>query len=50
MDPKWREWIRYFIEATINQANDYIDKLVIMNNRHREIGVHGLSQNIDLRQ
>lgn len=48
-DHKWREWILYFIEATINQANNYIDKLLKIENLHRELEEFALSRNINLK-
>ena len=48
-NPKWKEWILYFIEATINQANNYIDKLVKIEQLHSELEEYATSHNINNR-
>lgn len=36
-EPKWKEWILFFLNASIKQANRYIEKLVVIENLYNDV-------------
>jgi Fic family protein len=48
-EPQWREWILYFIESTIKQANHYIEKLEKIEALYKELVEYANQKNIKTR-
>lgn len=45
-EPKWKEWIMFFLDSSINQAEKYIEKLVTIEELYNTLSNFAKSKNI----